>query len=227
VVPAFSTQKAGISGVVKRQEKEIEEVDSLSKQAMGDLEGLMSNAHEVVKVIEKYSKYLESRAAEKEAAGLEVDTDSMYGEKNTMEEILQSIGVVSPVTRLSAGRLYQRQLSGQIADLLIDKFILQKVGGVITLSDLYCLVNRARGTELLSPADFLSACELFNSLNLGIKYKCFPSGVKVVLSSDASNESMQTRMLHIIEERFDSANQGVFAGDVAHDLNISIGKWVI
>ena len=34
----------------------------------------------------------------------------------------------------------------------------QDQGGMITLTDAYCRVNRARGFELLSPEDLLNAC---------------------------------------------------------------------
>jgi ESCRT-II complex subunit VPS36 len=38
---------------------------------------------------------------------------------------------------------------------------------VVSLTDLYCLYNRARGTELVSPDDLLQAVRLMDSLHLG------------------------------------------------------------
>lgn len=38
----------------------------------------------------------------------------------------------------------------------------------MTLTEAYCLYNRARGTDLISPDDLLDACKLFSSLSLGM-----------------------------------------------------------
>lgn len=38
---------------------------------------------------------------------------------------------------------------------------MQRTGGIMPLPDVYCLYNRARGTELISPDDLLSAVRLF------------------------------------------------------------------
>ena len=76
-------------------------------------------------------------------------------------------GILSPVTKLSAGRQYYHLLARQVADLLHDQNRIQRLGGVVSLTDLYCLYNRARGTELVSPDDLLQAVRLMESLHLG------------------------------------------------------------
>lgn len=38
----------------------------------------------------------------------------------------------------------------------------------MTLSDVFCRINRARGLELLSPEDILSACQMLGQMNLPI-----------------------------------------------------------
>jgi hypothetical protein len=43
-----------------------------------------------------------------------------------------------------------------------------ETGGMMALTDVYCLFNRARGTELVSPHDLLHACELFEDEKLGM-----------------------------------------------------------
>jgi hypothetical protein len=54
---------------------------------------------------------------------------------------------------------------------------LQKMGGMMTLTDVYCLYNRARGTELISPEDLLEACQLFPAVGAGLHVREFPSYV--------------------------------------------------
>ena len=38
----------------------------------------------------------------------------------------------------------------------------------MTLTDAYCMYNRARGTDLISPDDLLEAGKLFGTLRLGM-----------------------------------------------------------
>lgn len=47
----------------------------------------------------------------------------------------------------------------QLADFLVAP--MARSGGMMPLPDVYCLYNRARGTELISPDDLASAVKLF------------------------------------------------------------------
>lgn len=53
---------------------------------------------------------------------------------------------------------------------------------MITLTDAYCRVNRARGLELLSPEDLLNACNGFSSEpNIPLRLHTFETtGVSVI-----------------------------------------------
>jgi ESCRT-II complex subunit VPS36 len=48
-------------------------------------------------------------------------------------------------------------------EVFLDKVISsERFSGVIGLIDLYCLYNRARGTDLISPKDIDLACGIIN-----------------------------------------------------------------
>ena len=51
--------------------------------------------------------------------------------------------------------------------------VLEKVGGVLALVDLYCMYNRARGTDLISPEDLLIACEKMNQTSGSVMLKTY------------------------------------------------------
>ena len=72
---------------------------------------------------------------------------------------LLNLGIVSPVTKETAGSLYLTELARQLADFL--KGPVERAGGMMPLPDVYCLYNRARGAELVSPDDLLQAVALF------------------------------------------------------------------
>jgi ESCRT-II complex subunit VPS36 len=97
----------------------------------------------------------------------------------------------------------------QLADFLAPH--LEAARGVLTLPDVYCLFNRARGTELVSPDDLIKvrgrrvsaalhcavrlrkarhtqACGLWSALRVDLRLRRFDSGVLVVQSRAHSDE---------------------------------------
>ena len=106
-----------------------------------------------------------------------------------MREMLVSLGIASPVTKASAGALYHRQLSRQLADWL--PAALARNGGILALPDVFCLFNRARGAELVSPEDVLKACQLWQSLGIStVQFRRFDSGVLVAQTADRSDDEV-------------------------------------
>ena len=69
----------------------------------------------------------------------------------------------------------------QLADFLVPQ--LRKAGGIVTLADAFCLFNRARGTELISPDDLLQAVNMFPGIGAPMHLRAFPTGVLVVQSN--------------------------------------------
>jgi ESCRT-II complex subunit VPS36 len=53
---------------------------------------------------------------------------------------LIDLGIVSPVTKRSAGKEYHEQLSRQLASFLVQR--LPREQGMMALLDVYCVFNR-------------------------------------------------------------------------------------
>mmetsp|Transcript_19962 Transcript_19962/g.28686 ORF Transcript_19962/g.28686 Transcript_19962/m.28686 type:complete len:388 (+) Transcript_19962:41-1204(+) len=210
---AFSVESAGVSGLMRRQEREHQSVDAVTREALTDLNVLMTRAREVVKVIEKYS------AVRFDKSDAQSETSSEMGDANEMEGILQNIGIVSPVTRLTAGRQYHEQLARQIGDLLLLDNRLRRLGGMVTLPDVYCLYNRARGTELVSPDDLLKAASLMQDLRIGLRLRKFKSGV-YVLQEDSFNDDVMFNKLVALAQQ--DPLQGISPAGVSQCLHMSI-----
>ncbi len=51
---------------------------------------------------------------------------------------------------------------------------------MMTLTDAFCRVNRARGLELLSPEDLLNACKTLKDVALPMELHTFESGVTAI-----------------------------------------------
>jgi len=136
-------------------------------------------------------------------------------EKDEYNAMLHSMGIISPVTRKSAGSAYHVQLARQLSDF-IHQLVLQ-CGGMMTLTDVYCIFNRARGTELISPDDLLHACELFATLNLHMKLRRFKSGVLVIQSQKHSDQATAQKILKLV-----ASKGAISALELSHTMSISI-----
>jgi len=198
----FATSKAGISGIQRVTEDNRRNTDKSLQQAFGDISALMDKAKEMVQLAEKFGTQIS-----KENQGNVEDSE--------LRSVLISMGIASPVTKESAGSLYHTQLSRQLADWLHRP--LEKSGGMIALPDLYCIFNRVRGTELISPDDLYRACVLFDELNLPVRLRRFESGVLVVQSLSQTDDAIAKQIADLI--RLDGAQT---AFDVARTKNISI-----
>lgn len=205
----------GVGGLIDRQKNKLSDVKDLTIEATTDLESLMQKARDVVQIVDRYAKYRDSLSSGKsgthssstsnsstttsnneddidETSSISTDTTT-----NEVENVLQSIGMVSPVTKYSAGRRYHQQLARQVADMLVQQRRLTRMGGMITLTDLYCIVNKARGTELVSPDDLYRCTKLMDSLKLGMRLVTFRSGVKVIQSDDLGEDALCRRIMDL------------------------------
>mmetsp|Transcript_5543 Transcript_5543/g.9468 ORF Transcript_5543/g.9468 Transcript_5543/m.9468 type:complete len:98 (-) Transcript_5543:511-804(-) len=78
-----------------------------------------------------------------------------------IQEVMFNMGMTgftSFVSKQVSGKKYYQDLAAEV-EAYLDKVIgLEKFSGVIGLLDLFCMYNRARGTDLVSPEDLNLAC---------------------------------------------------------------------
>lgn len=85
---------------------------------------------------------------------------------------------------------------------------------MMSLADVYCRVNRARGLELISPEDLMNACKLLNG---PITLRKFPSGAMVLQLDNHSDETVANETRDLVEER-----KFLSVEDLARILNVSL-----
>ncbi|XP_068659067.1 vacuolar protein sorting-associated protein 36 [Aristolochia californica] len=205
---------AGVSGILRKEQETWESTDKSLQDAFHDLNALMSKAQEMVQLAEKMrQKLLLAPSAHSGAAN-----DEEMGSKQEMQDWLLSVGIASPVTKESAGALYHQQLSRQLADFV--KIPLERSGGMIALIDVYCLFNRARGTELISPEDLLQACSIWEKFDVPVTLRKFDSGVMVIQSKAHSDEEVFGRIKTLVL-RSAALRTGISASDAAITLGIA------
>ncbi|CAI2163835.1 10832_t:CDS:10 [Funneliformis geosporum] len=164
----FDPVRGGISGIMRNAEENKKEQDEYLNQAFKDLESLKT-------ITEK----MESAESE---------------EVSTFKTNLFKLGISNPVTKDEAGSIYHKELARELAEFLENT--LDKDNGMMSLTDIYCIFNRARGVALISPNDLYKACSLFERLNLPLRLRKYESGLLVV-----HDDQIAQRILEYIKLR--------------------------
>lgn len=68
---------------------------------------------------------------------------------------------------------------------------------MMTITEVYCRINRARGLELVSPEDVLNACKLMNG---PIKLRQYPSGAIILQLDDHNDDQVADEMEQQVKE---------------------------
>ncbi|XP_035289724.1 vacuolar protein-sorting-associated protein 36 isoform X1 [Anguilla anguilla] len=187
---AGRTRAVGIVGIERKLEEKRKETDKNISEAFEDLSQLMVKAKEMVEL----SRSIASKIKDKQG-------DITEDETIRFKSYLLSMGIANPVTREThgSGTHYHMQLAKQLGDILLAP--LEERGGMMALTEVYCLVNRARGMELLSPEDLVNACKMLEPLKLPLRLRIFDSGVMVVQLQSHSEEEMIASALDNVSEK--------------------------
>lgn len=210
---ALKMPVVGVAGILRKEQEIWESTDKSLQDAFQDLNALMSKAKEMVMLAEKMRMKLLSSS--NTHAG---SNDEDMGTKEEMQDWLLSVGIVSPVTKESAGALYHQQLSRQLADFI--RVPLDRAGGMINLIDAYCLFNRARGTELISPDDLMRACSLWEKFDVPVMLRKFDSGVLVIQNKSYSDNEVFAR-IKSLATKAEALQVGISASDAAMTLGVA------
>lgn len=155
--------RTGIVGIERTLQENQKNTNNTISLAFQDLNKLMVLANDMVSV----AKSLGSKIR-----------DISEDETIQFKSYLMSLGVENPVTKdnSQSNKEFYVKLSNEICQILLDT-ICNNGEGMMTLTEAFCRINRARGLELLSPEDVLNACKMLNG---PIKLRQFPSGAMVL-----------------------------------------------
>ncbi|XP_076236321.1 vacuolar protein sorting 36 [Calliopsis andreniformis] len=182
--------RTGIIGIERSLQEQQKATDESISMAFQDLRKLMEMAKDMVSI----SKTISAKIRERQG-------DITEDETVRFKSYLMSLGIDDPVTRdaYKSSNEYFKQLAKQLADILEEP--IQEVGGMMTLTDVYCRVNRARGLELLSPEDLLNASRQLAPLGLPIVLRVFDSGVMILQCRSQDDNAIADVIADLIREK--------------------------
>ncbi|CAD5120265.1 DgyrCDS8834 [Dimorphilus gyrociliatus] len=196
----------GIGGIERSMQKQRAATDKTISAAFQDLDGLIVKAKDMVEISKSISRKIKDQKGE-------ISED----ETVRFKSYLLSLGISDPVTREThgTGLKYYRELAREVSKAIEKP--LRESGGVMTMTDAYCRINRARGIELLSPEDLINGCQQLEALKLPVRMEIFESGVIVLKLHSLMEENL-------IEETYDfvSKKKCLSAEELAGILKISI-----
>ncbi|XP_037036984.1 vacuolar protein-sorting-associated protein 36 [Bradysia coprophila] len=195
--------RTGIVGIERNLQEKQKQTDDSIQLAFQDLNKLMKMAKEMVGL----SALISTKIRERQG-------DISEDETVRFKSYLMSLGIDDPVTRdgYQSNSEYYTNLSRQICQIMLDP--ITEAGGMMSLADVYCRVNRARGLELLSPEDLLNACKVMSG---PVKLRQFPSGAMVLQLESHDEEAVAVATTEIVEEK-----KSMSVEELARILSISM-----
>ncbi|XP_049850317.1 vacuolar protein-sorting-associated protein 36-like [Schistocerca gregaria] len=213
----FSTSDAGVQGITRLIEKKNEDIGSSMQEAFKSLDSLFEKAAEMTAIANKFaSDFVVNNLGKNE------DFEFQY-------QVMQKMGIRNPVTshRYGDWDLYYDELAREIDEFLaknvftqendlylnfLDSRLSEELAKqpsnkslhidrqFITLTDLYCLLNRARGTALVSPDELLEACKRLKKLNLRASLIEMTGNLMAIVSSKYDGKVMLQEIATLLEE---------------------------
>ena len=192
-----SLSNVGVGGVLRREERQAAETDRILGEAFTDLSQLMGKAEEMVKLAESFRE--RSTLVQSHNGGGGGGGGGGTTEDSVMDEALAAeladLGIASPVTRESCGRLYYSELARQVAAVMETS--VTQAGGVLPLPEVYRRFNRARFTDLVSPDDLLLAVKRLPVVGAPLRLKVFPSGLKALVAAGLNEHTMWNKIVDL------------------------------
>ena len=218
--------KAYNNSYLPKEENKIEEVNGVynsnitSGIGMGRIKNIMNQK------IEKDSKLISSSFSGIE--NLRKNAESMIelakeirvklGNQNSeLNGILSKIGFVDPVTKEVSGSDFYLNLGEQINEFFCQYFSSNPNIKVLTLIDAYCIYNRARGANTISPKDMTQALKYFENNNHQVLVKNFNNEMIVLHTKEYSSDNILVLITNFMKK---NGQNYIDMNDMSKILNV-------
>lgn len=173
---------AGIGRIEDRLKNKLEQSDKNISVAFKDLSKLISMAEEMTRL----SKSIASK----------IKDETTNDETIKFKSYLLELGIEQQFDICSSSEELARQIAS-----IVRPIMARNKQNQMTLSDIYCCFNRARGVSLVSPDDIMSACRRMETIpDLQLKLVRYQSGLLVVQDRTCDDSTIMEQTTALVEE---------------------------
>jgi ESCRT-II complex subunit VPS36 len=205
-----TTNSFGIDSLIKQNELKNNQINTELTDAFSDLDKLMEKATIMIDLANSINNKLKASSTSTSGGG--------DNEKFELDKIMASIGIESPVTQKTSGDKFFLDLSRELS-LFLQKFIDKKpYQGLIDLVEVYCIFNKARTLNLVSPTDLLMASNQFDKVGSPLTVKKFGNGVTIIQSERFN----LTNLTSFILDKLNASDEPLIIRELAIEWNLSL-----
>lgn len=175
--------------------------------AFNDIDSLRQNAEQMISIASQIRNKISTNPNNK-------------SENDEINGVLSKIGFVDPITKEVAGSEYYLKLGEQINTYFMDYFSKNPKTKALTLIDAYCIYNRARGGNTISPKDMRQAVKqiIDGKVMHNIVIKNFNNEMIVIQTPEFSGNNI----LRMIQNFMNSKKQEyIEMSDLSSILNLN------
>ena len=150
-------------------------------------------------------------------------------ENDEINSVLSKIGFVDPITKEVAGSEYYLKLGEQINQFFMDYFAKNPKTKALTLIDAYCLYNRARTGNTISPKDMRQAIKQLTDGKVmhDIIIKNFNNEMIVIQTPEFSGKNILAMIKKFMQEKKQHYIEMTDLSDILHVDNVLLEKTII
>ena len=201
------TNSLGADRVKLMMKNKLENQEKMIQGSFTDIESLRQNAEQMIELARQIRAKVCSGQMSK-------------SENEEINKILGKIGFVDPITKEVAGSDYYKDLGSQINSYFSDYFKKFPETKALTLIDAYCIYNRARGANIISPKDMKQAINNLQSGTIAktIVIKNFNNEMIVISSPEFSDNKIMTLITNFLTE---NKSDSIELNDLSKILNFN------
>jgi hypothetical protein len=206
----------GMDRVKNMMRGKLENQKQMIAGAFTDINSLRQNAEQMIAIASQIRNKIANNQANK-------------SENEEINQVLSKIGFVDPITKEVAGSEYYVKLGEQINNFFMDYFRKNPKTKALTLIDAYCLYNRARTGNTISPKDMRQAIKQLTDGKVmhDIIIKNFNNEMIVIQTPEFSGKNILAMIKKFMEEKKQHYIEMADLSNILHVDNVLLEKTII
>ena len=194
----------------------LETQQQMIQGAFTDIHSLRQNAEQMIDIAAQIKNKIANNSNNK-------------SENDEINSVLSKIGFIDPITKEVAGSEYYVKLGEQINQFFMDYFAKNPKTKALTLIDAYCLYNRARTGNTISPKDMKQAIKQLTDGKVmhDIIIKNFNNEMIVIQTPEFSGKNILALIKKFMQEKKQHHIDMKDLSNILHIENVLLEKTII